>query len=404
MTSGTKRGVISRLGHQPRVLGIGRGLHRLANPVTATVLRSRLHGMLSGSVALLTVTGRRTGTRYVFPVQYARSADVVVVVPGGHEHKTWWRNLRAPGPVQLRIAGRDLSGTGQALAGRDHPQQVAEALQLYLARFPKSAALRGIRRGSDGRFDPAQLLAAAGREVIVRIVLADSSAAASGGGRVKVRMKAVVYDTYGSPDVLELTNIDRPVAEGDEVLVRVRAASLNPADWHFVRGVPFLVRLITGLRKPKRPSILASDLAGHVEAVGSNVSRLRPGDEVFGRTRTGHRPDRPTPVSAGGCAEYACVQEDLLILKPANLSFEEAAAVPLAGLTALQALRDAGGIQPGQRVLINGASGGVGTFAVQIAKTSGAQVTGVCSTTNVELVRAIGADHVIATVRYCTMM
>jgi NADPH:quinone reductase-like Zn-dependent oxidoreductase len=210
-----------------------------------------------------------------------------------------------------------------------------------------------------------------------------------------MRMKAIVYDRYGSPDVLEFTDIDRPAAGEDEVLVRVRAAALNPADWHFVRGAPLPVRVITGLRKPARPCVLASDLAGHVEAVGTKVSRFSPGDEVFGRTRTGHRPDRPAAVNTGGCAEYACVPEHLLVSKPGNLSFEEAAAVPLAGLTALQALRDAGRIRPGQQALINGASGGVGTFAVQIARSFGAQVTGVCSTKNVDLVRAIGADHVI---------
>jgi NADPH:quinone reductase-like Zn-dependent oxidoreductase len=179
------------------------------------------------------------------------------------------------------------------------------------------------------------------------------------------------------------------------VLVRVRAASLNPADWHFVRGVPLLVRLITGLRRPAKPAVLASDLAGQVEAAGADVSQFHPGDQVFGRTRTGHRPDLPAPVSTGGCAEYACVSQDLLVPKPGNLSFEEAAAVPLAALTALQPLRGAGRTQPGQKVLINGASGGVGTFAVQLAKYFGTQVTGVCSTRNVELVRASGAGHVI---------
>jgi NADPH:quinone reductase-like Zn-dependent oxidoreductase len=208
-------------------------------------------------------------------------------------------------------------------------------------------------------------------------------------------MRAVVYGRYGSPDVLAFTEIDRPAVGEDEVLVRVRAASLNPGDWHFVRGEPLLVRLITGLRKPATPAVLASDLAGQVEAAGAAVRRFGPGDEVFGRTRTGHRPERPAPVSTGGCAEYACLPEDLLVPKPANLSFEEAAAVPLSALTALQALRDAGRIQPGQKVLINGASGGVGTFAVQLATYFGAQVTGVCSTRNVELVRAIGAGHVI---------
>ena len=208
-------------------------------------------------------------------------------------------------------------------------------------------------------------------------------------------MKAVVYDTYGSPDVLVLKEIDQPVVGDDQVLVRVCATSLNPADWHFMRGLPYLVRLINGLRKPSKATVLGSDIAGRVEAVGKDVTRVRSGDEVFGRTRSAHRPDRRDVVAAGGCAEYACVTEDVLVPKPANLSFEQAAAVPLAALTALQALRDTGRMQPGQRVLINGASGGVGTFAVQIAKSLGADVTGVCSTSNLEMVRSIGADQVI---------
>jgi NADPH:quinone reductase-like Zn-dependent oxidoreductase len=208
-------------------------------------------------------------------------------------------------------------------------------------------------------------------------------------------MKAIVYDTYGSPDVLELTEIDQPVVRDDQVLVRVRAASVNPADWHFMRGLPYLVRLINGLRKPRKATVLASDLAGQVEAVGKDVRRFRPGDAVFGRTRAGHRPDRRAAVATGGCAEYACVSEDLLAPKPANLTFEQAAAVPLAALTALQALRDEGNLQPGQQVLINGASGGVGTFAVQLAKSLGAEVTGVCSTSNLDMVGSIGADQVI---------
>jgi len=208
-------------------------------------------------------------------------------------------------------------------------------------------------------------------------------------------MKAVIYDTYGSPDVLEVTEIGQPEARDDQVLVRVRAASVNPADWHFMRGLPYLVRMINGLRRPRKATVLGSDLAGQVEAVGKNVTRFRPGDEVFGRTRAAHRPDRRTEVATGGCAEYACVSEDLLGLKPASLTFEQAAAVPLAALTALQALRDKGGVQPGQKVLINGASGGVGTFAVQIAKSFGAEVTGVCSAPNVDMVRSIGADQVI---------
>jgi NADPH:quinone reductase-like Zn-dependent oxidoreductase len=208
-------------------------------------------------------------------------------------------------------------------------------------------------------------------------------------------MKAVVYGRYGSPDVLQFTEIDEPVARDDQVLVRVRAASLNPADWHFMRGLPYPVRMINGLHKPRKVTVLGSDLAGQVEAVGNDVTHLRPGEEVFGRTRAGHRPDPRAEVATGGCAEYACVSDDLLGPKPANLTFEQAAAVPLAALTALQALRDRGDVQPGQKVLINGASGGVGTFAVQIAKSFGAEVTGVCSTRNLDMVRSIGADQVI---------
>jgi len=208
-------------------------------------------------------------------------------------------------------------------------------------------------------------------------------------------MKAVVYDRYGSPDVLELTEIDKPVVRDDQVLVRVRAASVNPADWHIMRGLPYIARLIFGLRKPSKATVLGGDMAGRVEAVGKNVTQFRPGDEVFGRTRAGHRADPRTEIATGGCAEFACVSNDLLAPKPANLTFEQAAAVPLAALTALQALRDRGDLQPGQKVLINGASGGVGTFAVQIAKSFGAEVTGVCSTRNVDLVRSIGADQVI---------
>ncbi|HEX7144125.1 MAG TPA: NAD(P)-dependent alcohol dehydrogenase [Gaiellaceae bacterium] len=195
-------------------------------------------------------------------------------------------------------------------------------------------------------------------------------------------MKAIVYHEYGSPDVLELREIDKPVVEDDEVLVRVRAASANPADWHFMRGQPYIMRPQSGLRKP-RNSVLGRDISGQVEAVGKAVTRFRPGDEVFG------------DVETGGFAEYRCVSEGFLGPKPANLTFEQAAAVPLAALTALQGLRDAGQVQPEQKVLIIGASGGVGTFAVQIAKWLGADVTGVCSTRNVEMVRSLGADHVI---------
>jgi NADPH:quinone reductase-like Zn-dependent oxidoreductase len=196
-------------------------------------------------------------------------------------------------------------------------------------------------------------------------------------------MKAIVYSKYGSPDVLSLDDIDQPVAKDNEVLVRVRAAAANPADWHMMRGDPYLVQLVSGLRKPRHLMVLGSDVAGEVVAVGKNVSRFRPGDEVFAETMT------------GGFAEYIAVPEDILGPKPVNLTHEQAAAVPMAANTALQALRDRGRVGAGQRVLINGASGGVGTFAVQIAKFYGAEVTGVCSGGNVDLVRSIGADQVI---------
>ena len=194
-------------------------------------------------------------------------------------------------------------------------------------------------------------------------------------------MKAIVYRHYGSPDVLELEEIERPIPGDDAVLVRVRAASVNPLDWHFMRGEPYLVRAMAGLRRPKLTR-LGADLAGQVEAAGRNVTRFRPGDEVFGGGR-------------GAFAEYVCVGEKALAPKPTSLTFEQAAAVPVAALTALQALRDKGRLQPGQTVLINGAAGGVGTFAVQIAKSFGAEVTAVCSTRNVDRVRSIGADHVV---------
>ncbi|MEV4246762.1 NAD(P)-dependent alcohol dehydrogenase [Streptosporangium canum] len=198
-------------------------------------------------------------------------------------------------------------------------------------------------------------------------------------------MKAFVLRSYGSPDVLELTDIDKPVPGDDEVLVRVRATSVQPYDWHLMRGEPRIARLMgggPGLRKPKI-NILGADIAGQVEAVGKDVTEFRPGDEVFAMPKQ------------GGFAKYACVRESELAPKPKNLSFEQAAAVPMAAGTALLGLRDGGRIQPGQRVLINGASGGVGTFAVQIAKAFGAEVTGVCSTRNADLVRSLGADEVI---------
>lgn len=195
-------------------------------------------------------------------------------------------------------------------------------------------------------------------------------------------MKAIVQDEYGSPDdVLELKDIDKPVVKDDEVLVRVHAASIHVGDWVSVRGVPYIMRPVTGLLRPKN-SVPGDDIAGKVEAVGKNVKQLQPGDEVFGWCK-------------GAFAEYACAGEDNFVPKPANLTFEQAAAVGVSAFTALQALRDQGKVQPGQKVLINGASGGVGTFAVQIAKAFGADVTGVCSTRNVDMVRSIGADQVI---------
>jgi NADPH:quinone reductase-like Zn-dependent oxidoreductase len=194
-------------------------------------------------------------------------------------------------------------------------------------------------------------------------------------------MKAIVYTEYGSPDVLQFKEVEKPVPGDDEVLIKVHAASANPLDWHLMRGAPFIARFDNGLLKPKN-KILGADVAGQVEAIGRNVTQFQPGDAVFG------------DVFPGGFAEYVCAAEDKLALKPDNLSFEAAAAVPVVGFTALQGLRH-GQIQPGQKVLVNGASGGVGTFAVQIAKSFGTEVTGVCSTRNLEMVRSIGADHVI---------
>ena len=196
------------------------------------------------------------------------------------------------------------------------------------------------------------------------------------------QMKAIVHRCYGPPEALEFENIERPVVADDEVLVRVQAASVNPLDWHYMRGTPYIMRMDSGVGAPESPR-LGVDFAGTVEAVGRNVERYRPGDPVFGG-------------KFGAFAEYVAVREDrALARKPDNVTFEQAASVPIAAVTALQALRDKGRIQPGQKVLINGASGGVGTFAVQIAKAYGAEVTGVCSTRNVELVRSIGADHVV---------
>ena len=195
-------------------------------------------------------------------------------------------------------------------------------------------------------------------------------------------MKAVVQVGYGSADVLESGEIGRPVAGDDDVLVRVHAASLAAGDYFGMRGMPFPIRMFVGFPKPKKDYVVGADLAGVVAAVGRNVTRFKPGDEVFGEC-------------SRACADYACAREDRLVRKPHDLTFEQAAAVPTSALTALQALRDHGKVQPWQKVLINGASGGVGTFAVQIAKALGADVTGVCSTANVDMVRSIGADHVI---------
>jgi NADPH:quinone reductase-like Zn-dependent oxidoreductase len=195
-------------------------------------------------------------------------------------------------------------------------------------------------------------------------------------------MKGIAHRCYGPPEVLKYEDLVKPTPADDEVLVKVHAASVNPLDWHYLEGTPYLVRIDSGFGKPEDPR-LGVDFAGTVEAVGKNIERFKPGDAVFGGR-------------SGAFAEYVTVREKRAIaLKPANVSFEQAAAVPIAALTALQALRDKGHIKAGQKVLINGASGGVGTFAVQIAKAFGAEVTGVCSTKNVELVRSLGADHVV---------
>jgi NADPH:quinone reductase-like Zn-dependent oxidoreductase len=194
-------------------------------------------------------------------------------------------------------------------------------------------------------------------------------------------VKAISYHTYGSPDVLRYDDIERPMPGDDEVLIKVRAASVNPMDWHLMRGIPYVARIAFGLRSP-RIKQLGVDVAGQVDAIGGKVTRFKPGDPVFGAVR-------------GAFAEYACARESAVAIKPAAVTFAEAAAVNVAALTALQGLRDRGQIHPGQRVLINGAAGGVGTYAVQIAKAFGAEVTGVCSTRNVALVQSLGADRVV---------
>jgi NADPH:quinone reductase-like Zn-dependent oxidoreductase len=194
-------------------------------------------------------------------------------------------------------------------------------------------------------------------------------------------MKAIVHSRYGPPDVLELKDIDKPVVNDDQVLVGVHAAAVGKGDWLTVKGLPYVARMRYGLPKPKH-SVPGFDVAGRIDAIGSNVTRLQPGDEVFGWCE-------------GSFAEYASVPEGQLVLKPTNLTFEQAAAVPISAFAALQALRDTGQVQPGQQVVIIGASGGVGSFAVQLAKAYGAEVTGVCSTKSVDMVRSLGADHVI---------
>ena len=199
-------------------------------------------------------------------------------------------------------------------------------------------------------------------------------------------MKAAIYTSYRPADVIQITDVEKPVPKDDEVLIKVRAASVNPLDWRLMKGEPRFLRLFFGLRKPRlgRPGI---DVAGEVEAVGRNVTQFKPGDEVFGACR-------------GAFAEYACTGASKLVMKPGKVTFDQAASVHVAGLTALQGLRDKGRIQPGSKVLINGAAGGVGTFAVQIAKSFGAHVTGVCSTRNIDMVSSIGADEVIDYTRH----
>ena len=196
-----------------------------------------------------------------------------------------------------------------------------------------------------------------------------------------VRMKAIVYRQYGSPDVLKLEEVEKPTPAAKQLLIKVHDASLNPLDWHFMRGKPYVMRMQVGMGRPKFKRI-GVDFSGTVEAVGADVKQFKAGDEIFG-------------TADGALAEYVTSTEVGLALKPSNMTFQQAASVPVAALTALQGLRDRGQLKAGQKVLINGASGGVGTFAVQIAKSLGAEVTGVCSTRNVDMVRSLGADHVI---------
>src|SRR5205807_2146278 len=197
-------------------------------------------------------------------------------------------------------------------------------------------------------------------------------------------MKAIVYHSYGAADLLKLEDIQQPIPKDDQVLIKVRSAALNPLDWRMMKGVPLPFRVMMRMRTPSiaQPVGIGRDVAGVVEAIGKNVTQFKIGDEVFGNCEA-------------AVAEYACTKESALVPKPLELTFEQAASIPVAGLTALQGLRDKGRVQAGQKVLINGAAGGVGTFAVQIAKSLGAEVTGVCSATNVDLVKSLGADHVI---------
>ena len=223
---------------------------------------------------------------------------------------------------------------------------------------------------------------AAALALLAGFLISDNDCAGTMAATPSQPMQAILRCDYGPPDVLKLAAIEKPVPGEDEILVRVRAAAVNPLDWHEMRGTPYVMRLSTGLRRPKELR-LGVDYAGVVEAVGARVTRFKPGDEVFGGR-------------SGALAQYVVARADRAVaLKPPNVSFEQAGAVAIAATTALQGLRDAGQLRAGQKVLINGASGGVGTFAVQIAKAMGAQVTGVCSTRNVELVRSLGADHVI---------
>ena len=200
-------------------------------------------------------------------------------------------------------------------------------------------------------------------------------------------MKAIICTKYGSPDVLQIRDVAKPTPQDDEVLIRIHAASINARDWRMMRAKPFFIRLMPGGFLQPKNKILGADVAGRIEAIGHNVRQFKPGDEVFGYL--------PSATGRGTFAEYVCAKENLITLKPANLTFEQAAVVPVAAMTALQGLRNKGNLQSGQKVLISGASGGVGIFAVQIAKAFGAEVTAVCSTRNLELVSSLGADHVI---------